>query len=140
MSLHQILYVSAETHLHAQDDIDTLLEKSRKKNETLGVTGILIYYKKHFFQILEGNKEAIFDLFQTIRSDQRHMSVILVWDQPITERSFKHWSMAFINLNKVDKSRIGCFSEFLEKGFTSEITPQHLTVAQKLLLEFKDSL
>ena len=59
--MHQILYVSVETHRFTKDDLKALLNQSREKNLKLGITGILIYYKKHFFQILEGEKDKIFD-------------------------------------------------------------------------------
>ncbi|RLC35388.1 MAG: hypothetical protein DRZ76_00200 [Candidatus Nealsonbacteria bacterium] len=52
-------------------------------------------------------------LFRTIRKDQRHSSVILVYDQPIEKRSFKGWAMAFVNINQIDKSQLKVFSEFL---------------------------
>jgi len=110
--MHQILYVSVETHHHSREDLEALLKQSRDKNAKLGITGILIYYKKHFFQILEGEKDVIFELFRTIRKDNRHFSVILVWDQEVLERSFKDWSMAFVNLNEIDKSKLTNFSDF----------------------------
>ena len=138
--MHQLLYVSVETKPYKEEELEELLRQSREKNSKLGVTGILLYYKKHFFQVLEGERNTIFDLFRTIRKDERHLSVILVHDQEVSERSFKDWSMAFINLNEIDKSKLKGFSEFLEKGFTSEITQQHLTLAQKLLVDFKNSL
>ena len=138
--MHQILYVSVETHPFTKDDLMGLLKQSREKNITLGITGILIAYKKHFFQILEGEKESVFELFRTIKEDRRHMSVILVWDEHIEERSFKEWSMAFFNLNNVNKSELANYSDFLEKDFTSEISREHLTFAQKLLVKFKHLL
>ena len=138
--LRQLLYVSVETHPYTKEQLTDLLKKSRVKNAKLGITGILLFYKKHFFQVLEGEKEDIFKLFRTIRADERHTSVILVHDQPISQRSFGDWTMAFVDINKLDKSEIEGFSDFLEKGFTSAITPEHLTLAQKLLLKFKNSL
>ena len=138
--MHQLLYVSMEKHPFTKEDLESLLKQSREKNSGLGVTGILLYYKKYFFQVLEGKKEIIFELFRTIREDQRHFSVILVWDQAVEQRSFQDWTMAFINLNEIDKSKLAGYSEFLEKRFSKEITQQHLTLAQKLLLEFKNSL
>lgn len=138
--LHELLYVSVETHPHIKEDLVSLLKKFREKNTRLGITGILLYYKKHFFQVLEGEKNIIFELFKTIREDERHSSVILFWDKPIEERGFKDWTMAFINLNEVDKSKLTGFSEFLNKGFTSEITERHLTAARELLALCKSSL
>lgn len=138
--MHQILYVSIETHPNTREELRALLKQSREKNARLGLTGILIYYKKHFFQVLEGEKDAVFALYRTIREDKRHSSVILVWDQPIEKRSFHEWSMAFLDLDKIDKSQLESYSDFLEKGFTSEITDKHLTIAEELLLKFKSFL
>jgi hypothetical protein len=138
--LQQLFYVSVETHPLSEQDIKELLNKSRQKNIALGITGILIYYKRHFLQILEGEKEEIFKLFFTIKADQRHASVILVFDQPIEARSFQDWTMAFLNLNKIEKPKLAGFSDFLEKSFTTRITKEHLTVAEKLMAKFKDYL
>ncbi|MFC1703335.1 BLUF domain-containing protein [Candidatus Omnitrophota bacterium] len=138
--LHQLLYVSVETHHLTEADLEELLQQSREKNARLGITGILLYYKNHFFQVLEGEKEKVFELFYSIKADQRHASVIMVWDQEISKRSFNDWTMAFLNLNKIDTSQLAGFSEFLEKSFTTEISETHLTVALQLLVKFKDSL
>lgn len=138
--LHQILYVSVETHSLTKEDLTELLGQSRKKNAKLGVTGILIYYKKHFLQILEGEKEVVFDLFREIRNDKRHLSVILVYDQPVKEHSFRDWTMGFLDLNGVDNSKLEGFSQFLEKGFSMPLGAHHLTMVQQLLMEFKQCL
>jgi hypothetical protein len=112
-----------------------LLEHSREKNAELGITGILVCYKKHFLQVLEGERDTIFDLFKTIRQDERHTSVITFWDNPISKRDFQEWTMAFLNFNDMDKSKLQGYSDLLEKGFTSEIKDGHLSVIKKLLLE-----
>ncbi len=138
--LHQLLYVSVETAPYAKEELISLLNQSRQSNAALRVTGILVYYKKHFFQVLEGEKDIVFDLFRIIKQDKRHASVILMHDQPIEERRFKDWTMAFLNLNEIDKCQLEGFSGFLDKDFTCEISQQHLTVAQELLVKFKSSL
>jgi len=112
-----------------------LLEQSRAKNAKLDITGILVCYKKHFLQVLEGERETIFDLFKTIREDERHTSVITCWDNPISKREFKDWTMAFVNFNDMDKSQVKGYSSLLEKGFTTEITDDQLSVIKKILLE-----
>jgi len=38
-----------------------LLAQSREKNASLGITGLLVYGKREFIQLLEGNKKDIFD-------------------------------------------------------------------------------
>jgi len=136
---HQLLYVSVEKHPFTKAELVSLLAQSRAKNEKLGITGLLLYYKRHFLQVLEGEKEAAFDLFRLIRKDERHSSVILFWDQPIEKRSFADWTMALVNLNDVERSRLKGFSDFLEKGFGA-IEDKDLTQAQKLLLESRNLL
>jgi len=138
-TLHQLLYVSVEARRQSEEDLVSLLEQSRANNEISGVTGMLVYYKRHFLQILEGDKETAFDLFGKIRKDERHGSVILFWDQAIEKRSFDRWTMAFVNLNTVDPARLHGFSEFLKKGF-QELSDENLTTAQKLLVQCKDFL
>jgi hypothetical protein len=137
--LHELLYVSVETRRHTKDDLLALLNQSRANNEKLGITGILLYYKKHFLQVLEGEKETIFELLRKIRKDARHASVIMFWDQPIEKRNFQDWTMAFVNLEEIDRTKLKGFSDFLDKGF-DEINDNNLTIAQKLLLACKKLL
>jgi len=133
--LHELLYVSVETYPLTKQEVTALLEKSRKKNDKLGVTGILVAYKKHFLQVLEGERDTIFELFDTIRKDERHASVIIFWDSPIQERGFQDWTMAFLDFNEMDKSEFQDFSDLVKKGVSSDITEDHLSVIKKLLLE-----
>jgi len=137
--LHELLYVSVETHPHSHEDLVALLQQSHVNNEKMGVTGILLYFRKHFLQVLEGEKDTVFELLRTIRKDERHASVIMVWDQPIEKRNFADWTMAFVNLNEMDHQRLKGFSDFLNKGF-GDIRDQDLNIAQKLLLTCRKML
>ncbi|MDD3374356.1 MAG: BLUF domain-containing protein [Candidatus Omnitrophica bacterium] len=137
---HQLLYVSVESHPYTQQELANLLDQSRKNNQILNITGMLVYYKKHFLQILEGEKEVVLNLFQKIRKDNRHLSVILFWDEPVQERSFSDWTMAFVDLNQASyRQKLKGFSTFLKQGF-GEISDKNLTTAQKLLEECKSLL
>ena len=137
--LYQLLYVSVQTRSYSEDDLVALLEQSQKNNKVLGVTGILVYHKKHFLQILEGEKDTIFELFRKIRRDDRHLSVILFWDQKIEKRMFGQWEMAFVDLDNVDSASLEGFSSFLQEGF-GKISDENLTTAQKLLIKCSDFL
>jgi hypothetical protein len=133
--LHELLYVSVETCPLTKQDVTTLLAQSREKNAKLGVTGILVAYKKHFLQVLEGERDTIFDLFHTIRKDERHMSVISFWDGPIEKRGFQDWRMAFLDFNEMENLELQGFYDSLQKGLSSDITEDHLSVIKKLLVE-----
>ena len=55
--------------------------------------------------ILEGEKEVILELYDRIKLDARHKEVKLFSDDPITERTFPDWGMAFYPVDKHVKSQ-----------------------------------
>jgi hypothetical protein len=140
--VHELFYCSMATREMLDTDILDILRVSREKNARLKVTGLLVYQKrtKEFMQILEGEKQVIFELLDTIRKDKRHDGLHLVYDGKIPERSFKDWSMGFTDLESVDKSKLEGVSEFLEKGYTHELIREQPSNATVLMETFKKSL
>jgi hypothetical protein len=51
-----------------------LMKAFREKNSRLQVTGLLVYQKgtREFMQILEVERQVIFDLLDIIKADKRH--------------------------------------------------------------------
>ena len=72
-----------------------MLHFFRKKNRSLGITGLLLYRARSFCQFLEGEEAVVTALFEQIKSDNRHRYVTLVYQEPIESRSFSDWSMKF---------------------------------------------
>lgn len=116
--MHELLYCSMATRERLEADILDLLKIARDKNARLEVTGLLVYQKRtnEFLQILEGEKKVIFDLLETIKADDRHKRLHVIHDQEISKRGFKGWSMAFANMESIDKSKLEGISDFLEKA------------------------
>lgn len=140
--MHELLYCSYADSKIGKEEILSILETSRKNNEKLGITGILLYWQKtrEFIQVLEGEEKAIFSLFEIIKKDPRHSHVKLIYDGPIQERSFNKWSMAFQNFEEIDKSKLEGFSNFSTKGFTNELTGIEPSTATQLIKSFRDLL
>lgn len=140
--MHELFYCSMATREMQDADILDLLEVSREKNSRLEVTGLLVYQKRtrEFMQILEGEKQVIFDLLETIKADKRHQSLKLIYEGEVPERSFKDWTMGFSDLESVDKSKLEGVSEFLEKGYTHELIQDEPTHATLLMETFKKNL
>lgn len=82
--------------------MESLLEKSRKNNSSIGVTGLLISYQGLFIQYLEGEDATIDELYEKIRIDPRHRSVIEISSDILEDRQFSNWSMAY---RKVDADK-----------------------------------
>lgn len=94
MKLHHIIYVSKGIDI-TEKKLNDILATSRSFNTSKNITGMLLYIDGKFFQVLEGKKEDIEDLYANIRLDKRHEQVTTVSDHPIAFRTFKGWSMRY---------------------------------------------
>jgi hypothetical protein len=93
-TLIHLIYSSAAAHDFSTNDLTALLEKSKINNNGLGVTGMLLYTDNSFFQILEGERDTVQQLFfDKISKDMRHTKVVMIVNEAIAKRSFGDWSM-----------------------------------------------
>ncbi len=100
-NLFRLVYTSARMKNCTDQDIDQILEVSRRNNAKINVTGILIHTKDRFLQVLEGDKEVIMSLYHKIDKDSRHGGSNMRFCEPVNERYFANWEMAG---RKMDKS------------------------------------
>lgn len=94
--LQRVVYVSAAVSLMGADEIDGILQVSRRNNARLGVTGLLLYHDGSFFQVLEGPGEGVEGLYQRIARDRRHRGIIRMLSGPAQTRAFPEWLMGFV--------------------------------------------
>ena len=90
-----LIYRSVARPSFRLDDIHQLLKKARRKNQELGITGCLLYYRGEFIQYLEGNQIRVLELFDTIKKDKRHDEIELISFSERETREFVDWEMAF---------------------------------------------
>jgi len=95
----QLIYLSFFSHHLSSEALEEILTASRRNNEQLGVTGLLIVKGDSFLQALEGEKETVYALYEKIKHDKRHRDVMKVSEETIEQRAFANWSMGFKNLN-----------------------------------------
>lgn len=76
----------------------TLVEKARKNNTALDVTGILLFNGHDFLQILEGSEAVIETLFAKIGQDKRHDSVVELMRDYGPRRRFENVGMLLFDL------------------------------------------
>ena len=70
---------------------------SRRNNETADITGALLATDDCFAQVLEGEQETVEETYARITRDRRHVDIVLLLKEPVAERQFHKWSMAFIS-------------------------------------------
>ncbi|MBT1702909.1 BLUF domain-containing protein [Chryseosolibacter indicus] len=101
--LSQLVYVSNRNANCTDEEIDKILQSCQRNNANRDITGVLLYSDKHFVQYLEGNYSEIIDLYDRIKTDNRHQKTILITSAPIKERTFPSWQMG---AKKIDNESV----------------------------------
>lgn len=109
--LIRMLYASRAKSPVTASLVESILAQSRSHNPGLGVTGILCYHGSLFLQVLEGGRDAVNELYNTIVRDERHERVVILHYDEIAERRFSGWTMGQVNLEKLNPSLLLKYSE-----------------------------
>lgn len=96
---YAIIYVSTASRDLDQSEIVELLDQTEVRNNRLGVHGLLIYSEGNFFEVLEGDRDLILDLYESIKQDERHKNIITIFEQPIKDKLFDPKDGYFISAN-----------------------------------------
>ncbi len=134
---YQLLYISAANTEFSESDLEQLLTLARKNNEALNVTGMLLFHEGSFIQALEGEQQAVDDLYNKIGKDTRHTETRVIFRGDTPDRDFTGWSMGFYRSNQSSAENLEGFHSFLRSGFRSGSKEDEGT-ARKALLAFRD--
>lgn len=130
---HAICYISTASKELEDTEIKELLINWKKRNESLKIKGFLIFSAGHFFQVLEGDKEKILTLFEEIKSDSRHNSVIQVLGKDVTEGAQEGYQIDY--LTEQHFSRPNLIQQYCEsvKGMDRETQRQIKVVLESFI-------
>jgi hypothetical protein len=135
MSLIHCIYASRALAAPDEADVQKLLDHARRKNTSLGITGMLLLIEDSFFQVLEGEADAVDSVYRVIAKDPRHDRVTQIIREPIAQRSFAEWSMGFAAVQREDaRVLIGANDFFGSAQCLERINPGR---AKKLLVSFR---
>ena len=109
--LVRLLYASRAQGPVTHDIIESILQSSRQHNPAMGITGVLCHGGDVYMQVLEGGREAVNSLYNTIVRDSRHRDIALLHYQEVAERKFAGWTMGQVNLSKVNPSLLLKYSD-----------------------------
>jgi hypothetical protein len=132
-----LCYVSSAIKKFTQNELVELLTNAREKNARLGVTGMLLYDDGNFMQVLEGARETVKTLYDTITNDRRHHGNIVIDEDELAERQFSEWSMGFSNLTDPAVKAMPGFSEFMDRHLRADEFKSDTTGCRKLLSFFR---
>lgn len=93
--MEQLIYISTARTAPTWQEIQDILQVSRRNNARDDVTGLLIVGGRRFLQVLEGPGSAVDAAFGRIAHDARHFAVVQLGRKTIDQRSFPDWNMGY---------------------------------------------
>ena len=122
MPLTRALYYSenqlvrGETSVLAQ--LNQIMTVSNHNNHAVGITGALMFDELWFIQVLEGDREPVWNTFRRIADDERHSHVVLVEMREVPDRLFGNWWMGLATRNERTQA---AFAPYLRNGRLSPV-------------------
>jgi len=116
-------------------DIQQILDTSRRNNAGTGLSGMLLYGRGRFIQLLEGPGPAVDRTYRRILSDPRHNDVVLIYDRSGEPRRFTDWVMGFAGIERY--AHLASVSQFMQLDDTMDIVGFSSDAALRLLLDFR---
>lgn len=95
MKLVRLIYFSCATRDMALSDLKEILTVARENNNQKNICGMLCYDNQHFLQVLEGDRNAVSELYLAIADDPRHDAPTLCQIEEIEQKTFEDWNMGY---------------------------------------------
>tara|TARA_R100000935_G_scaffold55294_1_gene85095 strand:+ start:546 stop:950 length:405 start_codon:yes stop_codon:yes gene_type:complete len=93
---YAIVYVSTASSDLDKEEIEKNLNFSKLSNNKNDITGLLLFSGGNFFQIIEGEKDRIIKLFDTIMADDRHHDIIQIFGKDIHKEAYDGYASDFV--------------------------------------------
>lgn len=93
--MKRLIYISSATRSLPEQELLDLVSNARENNRSRDVTGMLLLKNHTFLQVLEGESEAVDDVFERIGRDDRATGIVVLVDEPIASRDFPGWFMGY---------------------------------------------
>ena len=93
---YTICYVSKADPELSKEEIEDIFKTSIEHNNECTISGILLYSMERFFQILEGEKKEVIELYEDkIRNDPRHHDIMEIYHKPSGKPIFLRYNSKF---------------------------------------------
>ena len=132
-----LIYTSLAVGRPEQQDLDELLEQSRRRNLRQNVTGMLLYKSGVYLQVLEGEENDVHQIFSDIEKDPRNTQVTKLLDEEIIKRDFPGWSMGFKCFD--DNNEGEGYSDIFNHNFDKQALYKSKSLAVNLILKFSEN-
>ena len=116
MALVQLIYTS---RLNSKDEsvLEPIHASAMRHNKSNSITGMLLYNKGYFLQVLEGAPEDVLTTYHRICHDTRHQEIRLLVEQITMDRHFPNWLMGFCRIQEADAITYPEYAPYFKEGF-----------------------
>ncbi|MDC6405913.1 MULTISPECIES: BLUF domain-containing protein [Maribacter] len=95
--IYELTYKSTMSDGIQISDIEDIIEVANSVNQENNITGCLVCQDNDFFQLLEGPKSNVLQVFDKIKKDPRHYDLEVLTRKINSHRFFPNWSMALLS-------------------------------------------
>lgn len=99
MPLMQLIYTSEANGDLTESAVLDILRKAQVRNQSLKISGLLLFKDNRFIQLLEGDASRVEALFAMIATDRRHRNVIVREKLTVDQVSMPTWAMGYFSPN-----------------------------------------
>ncbi len=111
---YAIAYISNRSPSVSDKDVDLVLSQADQFNNQNDITGLLVYSDENFFQLIEGEKDKVIQLYKKISKDTRHRNVIKFLEREISNSSYDGYYCDEVNDKfEVDESKFHDYRNYL---------------------------
>lgn len=111
----QALYLSQRVTDGRPEDLEDILEASRRNNPDIGITGMLTITAERYVQILEGPRDSVDTLLEFIAQDPRHGEMRVITRTMVEDRLFGSFAMAEARAGDVEAAALDADLDALMK-------------------------
>jgi hypothetical protein len=96
--IYQLIYRSKAQPNMKQEQIRQIIDEAIAFNAQVGITGCLVSDRGYFLQLLEGEKNAVDELYKKIKIDSRHSQAEILSTGYTKNRIFESWKMGYVEM------------------------------------------
>lgn len=117
-----VIYVSEAATAVTDDGLMAMLDEYRGSNLKLNITGLLLYSRDIFLQVMEGELPELTQAYAEITKDLRFKNIQVLATGETDGRMFKNWRMGFVPAGKRDMTYVKDYLNPLDARKTANLT------------------
>jgi hypothetical protein len=100
-----LVYRSRAVQKLSGPELNWLTQIAQARNRAASITGVFVYDGECFYQWLEGPRDSVSRVMESIRNDRRHTDIEILDHRPAAARQFGGWAMKLATHGRVTGPR-----------------------------------